>query len=99
MAIAISFFINNLMRYIFLLKKYGMQPITFRATIVIAAFVVAYFVGHLLPDLLLVWDILLKGSVFAVIFLAIVFKFKISDDLNTTVAKIVSQIKRFDWWS
>ena len=94
-AIALSFLINNLMRYIFLYKKYRMQPFSTHFLIVIAAFICAYLIGYVVPKLPLVFDILIRGFLFAFVFVAIIVGLKISMDLNDTLLKVWLQTKNF----
>ena len=84
-AIALSFLVNNLMRFIFLYRKYGFQPFTYHNLLVFAAFFPAYFSGFLLPELPLVWDILARGTAFAVVYMALIIYLKISGDVNNTL--------------
>ena len=81
-AIAGSFLINNLMRFVFLYRKYRMQPFTNRFLLVLIAFGVAYYAGYFIPQLSLVWDILVRGSVFASLFMFFIIKLGVSIDLN-----------------
>jgi O-antigen/teichoic acid export membrane protein len=92
-AIALSFFVNNLLRFLFLYKKYGLQPFTSRFLLVFAAFIPAYVAGYVLPVLPLVFDILARGSIFAILFSAIVLALKISEDINKTVEAILKNIR------
>jgi O-antigen/teichoic acid export membrane protein len=82
-AIATSFFLNNLMRFIYLYSKYKMQPFTYRFLFVVVAFLIAYLVGYIIPQQDLVWDILLRSSLFVVVYIAIIIGSRVSDDINT----------------
>ena len=94
-AIALSFLINNIMRFVFLYRKYKMQPFSYRFFIVIVAFLCAFFAGYIIPELSLVFDILARGIVFAVVYMIIIIAFKISTDLNQTLLTIGLQAKKF----
>ena len=94
-AIALSFLVNNIMRFIFLYRKYKMQPFSYRFFIVIAAFLCAFFAGYIIPQLPLVFDILVRGFVFATVYMIIIMAFKISSDLNQTLLNILSQVRKF----
>lgn len=93
-AIALSFFINNLMRYIFLLRKFKMQPFTYHLLLVIGSFLAAYFVGSFIPKLNLIWDILLRSAIFSIVFLLSIFLLKISPDINMTLKKLFGKIEQ-----
>lgn len=94
-AIALSLLINNILRYVYLYKKYKMQPFSYHFLIVIVAFICAFFAGHILPKLPLVFDILVRGLAFAVIYMITVVGFKLSTDLNTTLLNFWLQVKIF----
>jgi O-antigen/teichoic acid export membrane protein len=91
-AIALSFFINNFMRFLFLKIKYAMQPFTYHFLIVLIAFSAAYLAGDTIPQLNLIWDIVLRGTTFATLYLAIIVGFNISSDLNITLKKILNTL-------
>ena len=92
-AIALSFLVNNFLRFLFLYRKFGLQPFTSRFLLVFSAFLPAYFAGFVLPVLPLVFDILARGSVFAIVFSAIVLAFNVSEDINKTTEAIVRKIR------
>lgn len=93
-AIALSYFANNLMRFVFLYHKFRFQPFSYRFLFVPGAFLTAYILGYLLPELPLVWDILARGTTFAVVYLAIITGLKVSDDVNSTIITIYGQLKK-----
>jgi O-antigen/teichoic acid export membrane protein len=92
-AVFVSFFINNLMRYIFLYRKIKLQPFSYRYLGVFLSFFSAYFAVSLIPEINMLWDILLRGILFALIYLSIVVLFSISKDLNLLLKGIIKQIK------
>jgi O-antigen/teichoic acid export membrane protein len=94
-AIALSFLANNLMRFIFLYLKFRFQPFNYRFLLVIVAFMAAYFLGFVMPDLLLIWDILVKGGVFAVVYLLMITGLKVSADVNNTLVTVAGQAKKW----
>ncbi len=94
-AIALSFLVNNIMRFIYLYKKYKMQPFSYRFLIVIVAFICAYFIGYIIPAIPLVFDILVRGILYAFIFMTIIVGLKLSADLNHTLLNVWLQVKRF----
>jgi O-antigen/teichoic acid export membrane protein len=91
-AIAVSFLLNNLMRYVFLYRKYQLQPFTFRLLLVIVAFLPAYFIGNAMPDFNLIWDILLRSTVFTIVYSGIIIGLNVSSEVNATLVKIVKVI-------
>ncbi len=87
-AIFLSFFINNLMRFIFLYSKYKLQPFSFRFVLVIVTFFVAYFIGSFSPKLALIWDILLRSILFTISYISLALFFKLSHDLSNAFRNI-----------
>lgn len=87
-ATALSIFLYNLMMYIFLWKKYQFQPIGLNhiKLLVIAMFV--FGIVYFIPKVELFWlDILIRASIFSVLFGILVLGLKISDDINQMVFK------------
>jgi O-antigen/teichoic acid export membrane protein len=92
-AIALSFLANNFMRFIFLYRKFKMQPFTSRFLIIVVAFFAAYFLGFIIPQQQLIADILFRGTVFALVYLSIVIGFRVSDDINSTLQNFLKKYK------
>lgn len=92
-AIALSFTINNLIRFVFLKMKFQLQPFSLRFFLVFAAFFLAFFASGLIPDLPLVWSILAKSSAFTLVFGMAVFGFNVSEDASETVKKALDIFK------
>ncbi len=91
-SIALSFFINNLMKFYFLFYKYKMQPFSFRFLLVPIIFLVAYFLGHIIPTLPLIWDILARGTAFALIFFVFLAVSKVSPDITSTLKMFIKNL-------
>ncbi|MFO7616670.1 MAG: polysaccharide biosynthesis C-terminal domain-containing protein [Bacteroidales bacterium] len=89
-ASAISTFAYALMRYLFLLIRYRMQPYTWRHAAALLVAVAAYLPALLIPDLnndampilTLLLDIGVRSLAIALVFVAITLIFKVSPDLN-----------------
>ncbi len=92
LAIAVSFLLNNLMRFLFLYHKYDLQPFTSYFLLIVFIFLVAYGLGYLLPELPMVWDILARGSVFAIVYIFLIVGLKVSSDVNFTLIKILNKL-------
>jgi O-antigen/teichoic acid export membrane protein len=92
LAIALSIFLNNIMRFIFLKVKYNMQPFTVKFIAIAIIFVAAYLVSMLVPQLKLIPDIIVRSTVFTlIVFMGIYFS-KVSDDINSVVNTIFERI-------
>lgn len=93
-AIALSFLLNNIMRFVFLYYKYKMQPFSYGFLIVLGAFALAFIAGYLIPKLPLVWDILARGITFTLVSFLLILLTKISPDINDTVKIIIGRVKK-----
>ncbi|SHF44996.1 Membrane protein involved in the export of O-antigen and teichoic acid [Mariniphaga anaerophila] len=91
-AIALSFAINNLIRFVFLRIKFKLQPFNYKFLLVFAAFFPAYVVSGLIPELPLVWNILAKSCAFSLVFGAIIIGLNVSSEANQTVKKVVDSL-------
>ena len=92
-AIALSFLVNNLLRFVFLYRKYSLQPFTSEFIIVVAAFLPAFLLGYSIPRFPLIWDILARGSAFALIYLVLVVGLKASSDVNLVLNNVLNRLK------
>ncbi|MCF6358863.1 MAG: oligosaccharide flippase family protein, partial [Draconibacterium sp.] len=86
-AIAVSIFANNLMRYLFILWKFKMQPFTVKFLLVPVVFLAAYFLSSLLTQLQLIPDILMRSVIFTIVFGGLILWFRVSDDVDGVVRK------------
>lgn len=93
-AIALSFLIINLLRYLFVYYRYRFQPFTIQFIIASIVFFLAYFLAIILPKVDLIWDLLYRSTVFAVVYLILMFGLKISDDINNTITSILLKAKK-----
>lgn len=92
-AIAGALLLNNLMRYFFLLKKYRFQPFNCKFLIVALMLVSTYLVSSFIPEMNLVPDILIRSTFISLLFGSLVVGFHISEDINTTIKKILKSEK------
>ncbi|MDE5422984.1 oligosaccharide flippase family protein [Ancylomarina sp. DW003] len=82
----------NLMKYVFLLKRYKFQPLNYRYLLVIVSAVVSYYIAYLLPkqDAFII-DIILRGASVSFIYIALSLMFRISTDFNEFVMKLIKR--------
>ena len=88
-ASAFSMFLNNLMRYIYLYRKFRFQPFNLKFILVTIFLAVAYFVGLLIPDMNLFGDILVRSGCITIIFGSLILASRVSEDINLTIGKII----------
>ncbi|MBN2595690.1 oligosaccharide flippase family protein [Labilibaculum sp.] len=81
-------FIFNLMKYIFLWKTYGFQPINRKYLFVLGIALMSFYLGYLLPKMdWFVFDIIVRSTLVGGIYLLLTFFLKISNDFNEFVSK------------
>lgn len=84
----------NLLRFLFLFFKYDLQPYNLRFIAVILIGAVAYLVAFSLPlKLYFVVDLLIRSTIFSLLFLLPVYFFRISGDLNKYADDILVKFK------
>lgn len=82
----------NLMKYLFLLKRYKFQPFNYRYLLVIVTAVVSYYLAYLLPKQDgFIWDIMLRGVIVSIIYISLSIAFCISKDLNAFAMKLIKR--------
>jgi len=82
----------NLIKYLFLLKRYKFQPLNFRYLLVVVCAILSYFTASLLPkqDSFII-DIIIRGAIVSIIYIALSLSFKISADLNSYAMKLIKR--------
>jgi O-antigen/teichoic acid export membrane protein len=90
-ASAFSLSVNNFMRYIYLKRKYKMEPFNYKFIMVIIAFLSAYFIVIMMPVFSLLTDIIIKSTVFTLVFGIQILLYNISSDVNTLFIKIIGK--------
>ena len=86
--------ILNLLRYLFLYFKYGLQPYNVRFVYVILIGAVAYLIAYVLPvGLHYLLDLLVRSTVFSILFLLPIYFFRISVDLNQYADNMLKKLK------
>lgn len=88
----VASFCFNLLKYLFLLKRYKFQPFNYRYLLVIACALISYYIAYLLPkqDSFII-DIIVRGAIVSFIYIALSLVFRISKDLNTYAKKFIER--------
>ncbi len=86
-SITFGFFINNFMRFIFLFKRYNMQPFNRSFLYVTLIFGVAYLINLIIPKQVLILDIILRSIIFTLLFIVPILLLNISEEMNQIVQK------------
>jgi len=80
----------NLLKYLFLYKKYKFQPFNYKYLLVILIAIGSYQIGNLLPKQdWFILDIIFRSAIVGGVYLVLIFAFKISTDFNQFVKKTV----------
>ena len=85
-------FLFNFLKYLFLLKRYKFQPFNYRYLLVIISATIAYYIAYLLPkqDSFII-DIIVRGTVVSLIYIALSLVFRISKDFNEFAMKLIKR--------
>ena len=91
----ISKFIFNLIKYLFLYRKFGLQPFTSKTPLLYIIGAFAYGVSLLLPEQSnYIVDIFIRSSIILVAFSLPVYFFNISEDVNQRVDAVIKGLFR-----
>jgi O-antigen/teichoic acid export membrane protein len=93
LAIALSIFLNNLMRYVFILRTYNMQPFTYKFLTIPLVLGIAYFIIGIIGQLPLIFDVIVRSAIYAAIFGGLILLLRISEDLNNLKDKLLKRLK------
>lgn len=89
----LSKFIYNLLSYLYVYRKYKLQPFDYKYILLILSGAVSFGIAYLVPHQeWFLWDILIRSSVLCVIFGLSVYFLNISDDITQTVNSILLKI-------
>jgi len=90
----ISIFVFNLLRYLFIWIKFGLQPFTMNTVKAIGVSLVAYYSTVWIPFMIHpIIDIAIKGAMFTVIFATLILVLRVSDDINSTVSTTINKLR------
>ncbi len=93
LAITVSIILNNVMRYLYLKYKYQMQPFTWNTVKVALVFLVSIGISLIIPQLSLISDLLIRSILFGLLFIGMIFAFKVSEDIDGLARKLWSRIR------
>ncbi|MBI4646559.1 MAG: polysaccharide biosynthesis C-terminal domain-containing protein [Bacteroidia bacterium] len=91
-ATAISRFLFNFIRYIFINRKLRMQPYNYKFLIIISIALITYFAGFIIPNFEnLIIDIIIRSMVIVIFFPVMIYLSDVSEDI-TAIGKKYFQI-------
>jgi O-antigen/teichoic acid export membrane protein len=86
LASLISKFIYNLIKFLFVYRKFRFQPFDYKFVMLIVITITAYTVSLLIPQMSnYIIDILARSTVISIIFIVPIYLLKISDDINRKI--------------
>lgn len=94
-AVAFSFSMSNLIRYLFLHIKFKMQPFVFQFWFVLVSWVVAFFVCKIIPEFDLVLDIFIRSTIFSAVYILFIIGFRTSSDINDFLNEFLYKVRTF----
>jgi O-antigen/teichoic acid export membrane protein len=89
-AICAALLLNNVMRYVFLYKKFDLQPFNYRFVLVLGFYIAMYFLLKLIPQQTVVFDILVRGGIITIAFVAVFGFTNISEDIRNIFKNLFS---------
>ena len=95
-ASAVTYFIFNLFRYIFIWVKFKMQPFNFKCLLALATGVLVYYLSlWIIPHIQnYILDTVLRTAFITALYLPAVYFLKLSEDINGIIDSLVLKLKR-----
>ena len=91
LASLISKFVFNLIKFLFLYKKFGFQPFDYKYLLLIIISLVAYGVSFLIPEFSnYIIDIIIRSGIIFIVFFIPVYTLRISEDINRKINESLS---------
>ena len=96
MATCLSFFLFNVVKYIFIYIKFGFQPLSLKLIPVMAFGVAAWLICTWMPNLKSpLLTLIYKGALFCLLYGIPVWKFQISEDINQWIAMALGRVNNY----
>jgi len=92
-ASAFSRFIFNLLSWLFLVRKYHLQPFNIKYLILLSVGLGSFLVAWLMPEMSWFgWDIIIRSTLFSLLFGVFIYYLKVSDDINQSIDTVFRKI-------
>jgi len=83
LASALSFFVFNMLKFLYLKSVFKFKPYNYKVLLVILFSVITYVLSTLIPEIEQYWiDIIIRSVLISGFYLFLILVFKISDDMN-----------------
>lgn len=94
LASALSFFVYNLLKFLYLNINFKLKPYNLKILIILIVSVVVYYLQTLIPQMDPFWlDIIIRSLAISILYLSTVYFLNVSVELNSLVRKILYKIK------
>ncbi|MGD9930880.1 MAG: lipopolysaccharide biosynthesis protein [Mangrovibacterium sp.] len=93
-AVAAGLFLNNLMRYLFLYRKFRFQPFNYRFLLVALFYIAVYFLLKVLPHLPVIADVFMRGALIALLTALFLFLVPVSDEVKRLADRLLKMVPR-----
>jgi O-antigen/teichoic acid export membrane protein len=93
-ASAVSSFLYNLLRFLFLRIRFGMQPFSSKTAILLLISLISYLLSFVIPEFSnYIFDIIIRSTFITLIFGILTLVFQISVEVNSGFQKVIMKIK------
>lgn len=94
LASCITYFVFNFLRYVFIWKKFGMQPYDVDFLKVLLVAIISFLCAYLIPSTNNAYlTIIIKGGALCVLFVAMIYRINVAKDFNALVEKAKSYLR------
>ncbi|MBN1767228.1 MAG: oligosaccharide flippase family protein [Prolixibacteraceae bacterium] len=91
-AISTSLLLNNIMRYVFLLVKYKMQPFNWKFLLVIGFYVLLHLALNFFPKISLIPDTIMRSGIIVLLSLGFFWFVPVSYDIQRIINKAINKL-------
>jgi len=93
-ATLVSTFIYNLVRYLFIFKKYRWQPYKFAHLMILLVTIIIFYLVHAIPFVLNIYaDTICRTFMFCALYVPAILSMNVSDELNITASKLFKSVR------
>ncbi len=90
-SIFVSYTLFNLIKLIFLKRKFGIYILSYKHLIIIIAGAIVFLIGRIIPFMFnIIVDVIIRSAIVLVIFLFLIYILKVSDDINLKIQQYMN---------
>jgi O-antigen/teichoic acid export membrane protein len=87
-----AYTVYNIIRLVFLWKKFKMQPFTVNTVWALLLGISCYYIAYALPEITGWWGMILKSTVFSILFIAITWQYKLTPDFEPVLNTVKKRL-------